>query len=77
MWNICEGETNERIFFQIIGPGRLNEKWWLGGNRQQVITWTSVDPDQYLHMATLGHNELNITPGKVDLTINQCITSLF
>ena len=25
---------------------------------QQAITWTSVDPDLYRHMASLGHNEL-------------------
>ena len=25
-----------------------------------AITWTNVDPDLYRHMASLGHNELNI-----------------
>ena len=30
-----------------------------GAVRQQVITWITVDPDLCLHMASLGHIELN------------------
>ena len=31
---------------------------WLGGVRQQAITWASDDPDLYCHMVSLGHNDL-------------------
>ena len=33
-------------------------RWWLGGVRQQAITWASVDPDICSHMASLGPNML-------------------
>ena len=33
---------------------------WLGANRQQAITWSSVDPDQWCKMTSLGQNELII-----------------
>ena len=32
----------------------------VGAIRQQAITWTNVDQDPCRHMATLGHNELNV-----------------
>ena len=31
---------------------------WLGAIRHQAITWASVDPDLYPHMASQGHSEL-------------------
>ena len=33
-------------------------RWWLGAVRQQTITWASVDSDQYGHMVSVGHAEL-------------------
>ena len=33
-------------------------RYWLGGIRQQVITWANVDPTSCCHMASLGHTEL-------------------
>ena len=32
----------------------------LGAIKQQAITWTKDDPDLYHHVASRGHNELNI-----------------
>ena len=32
----------------------------LGAVRQQAITWANVDPDLCCHMASLGHNELDL-----------------
>ena len=26
-----------------------------------AITWTNIDPDLWCHMASVGHNELNVT----------------
>ena len=38
----------------------ISQHWFKGAIRQQTITWTNVDPDLYHHVATLGHNELNL-----------------
>ena len=38
-------------------------KEWLDAIKQQVITWVSVDPDLFHHLASLGHNELMQTCG--------------
>ena len=39
----------------------INQHWfrkWLGAVRQQAITWASVDPVLYNHMASIGHHVL-------------------
>ena len=33
---------------------------WLGPLRQHAITWANVDPDLCRHLASLGHNELDV-----------------
>ena len=30
-------------------------RYWLGAIRQQAITWVNVHPDQFHHMASVGH----------------------
>ena len=35
-------------------------RYWLGAIRQQAISWASVDLHLCRHIASLGHNELNI-----------------
>ena len=36
-------------------------RWWFSA----VITWTQVDPYLFRHMASLGHNDLNIDRKKI------------
>ena len=39
----------------------ISQYWhrsWLGAVRQQAITWTNVDLDQWCHMASLSHDGL-------------------
>ena len=53
----------------------LKEKFYIlvhiSLNRQQAITWTNYGHDQWGHMTSLGHNELNI-----DVWESMCIIGL-
>ena len=42
---------------------------WLGAIRQQAITRAHVDPGLCHHMASLGHNELNVHYRQVIITM--------
>ena len=57
----------EHVFWNCLKVISTEHIWWqvniFSGNglvlvQQQAIIWTSVDPDLYCHMASLGHNEL-------------------
>ena len=48
------GECNKSV---LVISQHLFRKW-LGAPRQQVISWTNVDPVLCRHLASLGHNEL-------------------
>ena len=43
---------------QVILDSDTDE--WFGAVKQQVITWTNVDPDPCYHMVPIGHNELTV-----------------
>ena len=56
----------EIAFVQMLqNPLMMSQHWfreWLGAVRQQAITWANVDPYMCQHMASPGHNELNLDP---------------
>ena len=54
LWNCPRDECHWTLLM-------ISQRWfrlWLGGIRQQAITWANAGPDLCHHMVPLGHNEL-------------------